>query len=180
MPFRNGMDRSRAYGDITPRENGQTSLWSFLTRESGKPTKEEKRMTTENSVGAASDVKMNRPAINWRQVHCNVRRLQIRIVKATQESRWGKVKALQHLLTRSFSGRALAVRRVTENQGKRTPGVDGVVWDSPKKKIEAVLTLRQRGYQTLPLRRIYIPKNNGEGRRPLSIPMVRSYCTSIQ
>jgi retron-type reverse transcriptase len=89
-------------------------------------------------------------------------------------------KALQHLLTRSFSGRALAVRRVTENQGKRTPGVDGVVWDSPKKKIEAVLTLRQRGYQTLPLRRIYIPKNNGGGQRPLSIPMVRSYCTSIQ
>jgi RNA-directed DNA polymerase len=130
-------------------------------------------MTTENSVGAASDVKMNRPAINWRQVHQNVRRLQIRIVKATQESRWGKAKALQHLLTRSFSGRALAVRRVTENQGKRTPGVDGVVWDSPKKKIEAVLTLRQRGYQTLPLRRIYIPKNNGEGRRPLSIPCMR-------
>jgi len=130
-------------------------------------------MTTENSVGAASDVKMNRPAINWRQIHCNVRRLQIRIVKATQESRWGKVKALQHLLTRSFSGRALAVRRVTENQGKRTPGVDGVVWDSPKKKIEAVLTLRQRGYQTLPLRRIYIPKNNGGGRRPLSIPCMR-------
>jgi RNA-directed DNA polymerase len=130
-------------------------------------------MTTENSVGAASDVKMNRPTINWRQVHCNVRRLQIRIVKATQESRWGKVKALQHLLSRSFSGRALAVRRVTENQGKRTPGVDGVVWDSPKKKIEAVLTLRQRGYQTLPLRRIYIPKNNGEGRRPLSIPCLR-------
>jgi RNA-directed DNA polymerase len=75
-------------------------------------------MTTENSVGAASDVKMNRPPINWRQVHCNVRRLQIRIVKATQEGRWGKVKALQHLLTRSFSGRASAVRRVAENQGK--------------------------------------------------------------
>jgi retron-type reverse transcriptase len=49
----------------------------------------------------------------------------------------GEVKALQHLLTRSFSGRALAVRRVMENQGKRTPGVDEVVWDSPKKKIEA-------------------------------------------
>jgi RNA-directed DNA polymerase len=130
-------------------------------------------MTTENSVGAASDVKMNRPPINWRQVYCNVRRLQIRIVKATQDGRWGKVKALQHLLTRSFSGRALAVRRVTENQGKRTPGVDGVVWDSSEEKIEAVLTLRQRGYQTLPLRRIYIPKNNGEGRRPLSIPCMR-------
>jgi RNA-directed DNA polymerase len=69
-------------------------------------------MTTEFSVGAAPDATMNWQAIDWRQVHQNVRRLQIRIVKATQEGRWGKVKALQHLLTRSFSGRALAVRRV--------------------------------------------------------------------
>ena len=57
MPFRNGMDRSRAFGDITPRESGQTSFWSFLTRESGKPTKGEKQMTTESSVGAAPDAK---------------------------------------------------------------------------------------------------------------------------
>ncbi len=56
-------------------------------------------MTTENSVGAASDAKMNRPIINWRQVHCNVRRLQVRIVKATQEGRWGKVETHQHLLS---------------------------------------------------------------------------------
>jgi RNA-directed DNA polymerase len=41
------------------------------------------------------------------------------------------VKALQRLLTRSFSGKALAVRRVTENKGKRTPGVDGEIWDTP-------------------------------------------------
>jgi RNA-directed DNA polymerase len=74
----------------------QTSLWSFLTRESGKPAKEEKQMTTENSVGAASDTKVNQPTIDWRQVHRNVRRLQMRIVKATQncgeaasqEGRW--------------------------------------------------------------------------------------------
>ena len=119
-------------------------------------------MTTENSVGAAPDTAMDWQAINWRQVHQNVRRLQIRIVKATEEGRWGKVKALQHLLTRSFSGRALAVRRVTQNQGKRTPGVDGVVWDSSKKKIEAVLTLRQRGYQTLPCDESIFPRTTEE------------------
>ena len=61
MPFCNGMERSRAFSDITPRESGQTSLWSFLTREFGKPAKEEKQMTTENSVGAASNAEMNRP-----------------------------------------------------------------------------------------------------------------------
>ena len=31
--------------------------------------------------------------IDWRQVSGNVRRLQARIVKATQEGRWGKMKA---------------------------------------------------------------------------------------
>jgi reverse transcriptase-like protein len=84
-------------------------------------------MTTEFSVGAAPDATMNWQAIDWRQVHQNVRRLQIRIVKATQEGRRGKVKALQHLLTRWFSGRALAVRRVTENQGKTVSGNPGAI-----------------------------------------------------
>jgi len=55
--------------------------------------------------------------INWKQVTGNVRRLQARIVKAVEKGRWGKAKALQRLLTRSFSGKALAVRRVTENKG---------------------------------------------------------------
>jgi hypothetical protein len=48
--------------------------------------------------------------------------IQVRIVKATREGRWHKVKALQWLLTHSFSGRALAVKRVTDNKGKRTRG----------------------------------------------------------
>jgi RNA-directed DNA polymerase len=99
-----------------------------------------------------------------------VRRLQARIVKATQEGKWGKVKALQHLLTHSFSGKALAVKRVTENQGKRTPGVDGEIWNTPAKKAKAIYSLKQRGYRPLPLRRIYIPKSNGKKKRPLGIP----------
>ncbi len=99
--------------------------------------------------------------------------------KATQEKRWGKVKALQRLLTHSFSGKALAVRRVTENQGKKTPGVDKVLWDTPEKKAQAIHDLRQRKYHPQPLRRVYIPKSNG-ARRPLSIPICLSYCLSCQ
>ena len=83
----------------------------------------------ENVAGAASHDRIDWHAIDWRRVKQTVRRLQARIVKATQAGWWGKVRALQHLLTHSFSGKALAVRRVTENQGKRTPGVDGVTWD---------------------------------------------------
>lgn len=109
-------------------------------------------------------------AIKWQQAHSIVRRLQRRIVKATQAGRWGKVRALQRLLTHSFSAKLLAVKRVTENQGKRTPGVDGVLWETPEHKAPAVTTLCQHGYRTRPLRRVSIPKNNGTGTRPLSIP----------
>ena len=108
-------------------------------------------------------------AIDWQKVHQNVRRLQARIVKAVQDGRWGKVKALQHLLTHSFSAKALAVKRVTNNHGKRTPGVDRITWDTPEKKASAIGQLRQRGYRPQPLRRIWIPKRNGK-RRPLGIP----------
>jgi len=120
---------------------------------------------------APSSKKVDWNAIDWRATHRNVRRLQARIVKATQEGRWGKVKALQHLLTHSFSGRVTAVRRVTENRGKRTPGIDGIVWDTPTSKSVAVQSLRQRGYHPQPLRRVYIPKlSNPKKLRPLGIP----------
>ena len=127
-------------------------------------------MTADNLLVRASHVVGDWHAIDWQTVYHNVRRLQARIVKATQEGRWGKVKALQRLLTHSFSGKALAVRRVTENQGKRTPGVDHETWETPEKKATAIQTLRRRGYQPRPLRRVYIPKSNGK-KRPLGIPM---------
>jgi len=116
-------------------------------------------------------------AINWASVNHNVRRLQARIVKATKEKRWGKVKALQRLLTHSFSGKAQAVRRVTENQGKNTPGVDKVIWNTPQRKIKAVYSLRQREYHPQPMRRVYIPKKNGK-KRPLGIPAMK--CRAMQ
>jgi len=107
--------------------------------------------------------------IDWEAAHRTVRRLQARIVKATKEGKWGRVKALQHLLTRSFSGKALAVRRVTENQGKNTPGVDGITCNTPRSKWMMIQRLKRRGYRPLPLRRVYIPKANGK-TRPLGIP----------
>jgi len=79
---------------------------------------------------------------------------------------------LQRLLTCSFSGKALAVKRVTENQGKRTPGVDGVRWATPAARLKAIGSLHRRGYRPLPLRRVYIPKANGK-QRPLGIPTMK-------
>lgn len=119
------------------------------------------------SVGATTDMPETWHQINWRQAERNVRRLQARIAQATQAGKWGKVKALQRLLTHSFSGKALAVRRVTENTGKRTPGVDGVVWKTPEQRMTAIDMLHQRGYRPRPLRRVYIPKSSGDKLRPL-------------
>lgn len=111
-------------------------------------------------------------SIDWATCHQNVRRLQARIVKATAEGRWNKVKALQWLLTHSLSGKELAVKRVTENKGKNTPGVDAETWPTPQEKTAAVKSLRRRGYQPQPLRRVYIPKSNGK-QRPLGIPTMK-------
>jgi RNA-directed DNA polymerase len=126
-------------------------------------------MTVLRSTGAPplTDTMWN--LLDWDHAVEVVTRLQTRIAKATQESRWNKVQALQHLLTRSASGKLLAVKRVTENAGKKTAGVDGKVWATPMSKLKAAQSLVHRGYQPLPLRRVYIPKSNGK-MRPLGIP----------
>jgi RNA-directed DNA polymerase len=129
-------------------------------------------MTVMKMTGAASGGEVDWHSINWAQAHQTVRRLQMRIAKAVKERRWGKVKALQWLLTHSLYGKAIAVKRVTENQGKRTPGVDGETWSTSESKAEAVLSLKRRGYKPSPLRRVYIPKANGK-KRPLGIPTMK-------
>ena len=120
-------------------------------------------------AGALNDDANKWAQIDWDHARREVRRLQVRIAKAVKAGRWNKVKALQYLLTRSFYAKLLAVKRVTSNRGKKTPGVDGVVWTGARAKWRAVLRLRKRGYRPQPLRRIYIPKKNGK-KRPLSIP----------
>lgn len=135
-------------------------------------------MTTQTSlqedttVGAVVHPTVDWHQIEWGQVHKTVRRLQKRIVEAQKQGRYGKVKALQHLLTRSFSAKALAVKRVTQNHGRRTPGVDKVIWDSAAKKAKALQQLRSRGYHPQPVRRVYLEKSNGK-LRPLGIPTMK-------
>jgi RNA-directed DNA polymerase len=139
--------------------------------------KEAKQMTV-HSTGAASHASVEGwHDLDWKAVQRTVRRLQARIVKATKEGKWGKVKARPRLLTHSYSGKALAVRGVTENDGGATPGVDKVIWDTPQKKAQALARLQQRGYHPQPLRRVSIPKRNGK-KRPLGMPCVR--CRAMQ
>src|SRR5690348_13933998 len=123
---------------------------------------------TEMLAGAAPGRPPDWHSIEWKKVWRTVRRLQARIVKAVAEGRWNQVKALVYLLTRSFGGRALAILRVVSNSGAKTPGVDGILWNTPESKSAAFTTLRRHGYRPQPLRRVFIPKSNGK-RRGLEI-----------
>ena len=121
------------------------------------------------SVGASSAKKPEWDTLNWAAHQAEVRRLQMRIAKAIREKRHGQARVLQWLLTHSYSAKLMAVKRVSENKGHRTPGVDGKVWRTDRQKLAAVKQLKRRGYKPQPLRRIYIKKKNGK-LRPLSIP----------
>ncbi len=116
-------------------------------------------------------------SIKWESAENEVYRLQIRIAKAIREGRHGKAKALQWLLTHSFNAKLIAVRRVVQNKGNKTPGVDKVIWTTSRQKWTAAQSLKRKGYKTLPLKRIYIPKKDGS-KRPLSIPSMK--CRAMQ
>jgi RNA-directed DNA polymerase len=127
-------------------------------------------MRSTNMDSAASRGAGGWDQIAWPTVYHRVRRLQTRIAKATREQDWRRVKALQRFLVNSFSAKALAVKRVSENDGKRTPGVDGEVWATPEAKWQAIQRLSSRDLRPQPLRRVYIPKRGSRKMRPLGIP----------
>lgn len=109
---------------------------------------------------------------NWEAIERHVNRLQMRIAKAIQMGRYGKAKALQWLLTHSWHAKLLALQRVTQNRGRKTAGVDKVILQTSKQKMQAAISLKRRGYHAMPLRRLYIPKRNRKFR-PLGIPTMR-------
>ncbi|MDA0831619.1 MAG: group II intron reverse transcriptase/maturase [Proteobacteria bacterium] len=129
------------------------------------------------SLTGASSTSVRWDSITWKNTEAEVHRLQMRIAKAVSEGRHGRVKALQWLLTHSFHAKLLAVKRVVQNKGGKTPGVDKIVWETSQQKIEAAQSLTRRNYRTQPLKRIYIPKKDGR-QRPLSIPTMK--CRAMQ
>lgn len=129
-------------------------------------------MNVNQTTCAAADHDFAWKSIDWKKCEAQVKKLQERIVKARKEGRHGKVQSLQWTLTHSFAAKAIAVKRVTTNEGKKTPGVDGVLWSTDKTKYEAVLDLKRNGYKPQPLRRVFIKKANGK-LRPLGIPTMK-------
>jgi RNA-directed DNA polymerase len=108
--------------------------------------------------------------INWRKLERRVFKLQKRIYRASSRGDIKALRKLQKMLMKSWSARALAVRRVTQdNQGKKTAGVDGLKSLTPKQRLDLVLKLHL-GTKASPTRRVWIPKPGTEEKRPLGIP----------
>lgn len=116
-----------------------------------------------NSKDCAPKTKpLNWKAIDWNKVERSVKSLQLRIAKAIREGKHSKAKSLQWILTHSFHAKLWAVKRVTQNKGKRTPGVDNIRWKTPSQKLMAAISLIRKGYKASPLRRLYILKKERE------------------
>lgn len=128
-----------------------------------------KEITTNSVTAAINGAGWH--SINWKRAHRHVKTIQTRIAKAASDQQWRAVSRLQRLLVRSFSAKALAVKRVTENNGRNTPGVDGQIWSTPEAKWAAVFKLERKGYKSRPLKRVHIPKSNGK-TRPFGIPVM--------
>lgn len=118
-----------------------------------------------------SSLKWNQ--VDWPLVEQRVFRYQQRIYRASQNNNQNVVNNLQGRLINSFDAKLLAVRRViTENKGKRTPGVDKKVYDTPAKKMKLVSKLKLDN-KAKNIKRVEIPKPGRPDQfRPLGIPTV--------
>lgn len=88
-----------------------------------------------------------------------------------------RVRTLQIELIQSNAAHWIAVKRVTANSGKKTPGIDGVTWKTPDERLAAVYLVKQtvanlNRYKVIPILRVWIPKPGTDEKRPLGIPTV--------
>ena len=114
--------------------------------------------------------------INWRENCAFVNKLQEKLMVAYKNKNWKEVHSTQLKFMMSFEGRALAVRKVVTNDGGKNPGLDKIVWNSPKDKFQAIKQLREilvsksGSYLAGPIRRVWISKSDPKDLRPLGIP----------
>ncbi len=112
-------------------------------------------------------------SVDWNRTIRKVRQIQARIVKYLKQGKLWRAKKLQRLLRNSHAAALLAVKRVTSNKGRNTPGIDGELLNTPEKKWKAATNIpKPNEYKSSPLKRVHIPKKNGK-KRPLGIPTIK-------
>lgn len=115
--------------------------------------------------------------INWKTVQDDLASKQKELVVAYRKGEGKIVNKLQLQIMTSFSSRAMAVRRVTTSGGRNTPGLDGILWDKPHKKWEAINELninnQKEEYKPHTVKRVWIPKPGKTELRPLGIPSMK-------
>lgn len=133
----NGPDRDC---NIIPRESAPTSAGSFFTRLFTEPLQEGMQMSVAVRTCAPSGPELAWSSIDWDHCRHQVRRLQARIVKATQEACADKIRetiranktatqqALIRLLNPVIYGWALFHRHVVAKDSFRT--MDYHVWSA--------------------------------------------------
>ncbi|MFU0826442.1 MAG: Reverse transcriptase domain-containing protein [Lachnoclostridium sp.] len=116
-------------------------------------------------------------AITTKQAEKNVRNLQRRLVKAATVRDTKLVKKLIRLMLHSYSCKVVAVEQVTrKNKGKNTAGVDGITITTDQERLIAVSRKYQR-VRKYPVKRVYIPKKNGEATSSWNTYRIRENST---
>jgi RNA-directed DNA polymerase len=106
----------------------------------------------------------------WQKLERRVFKLQKRIYKASLRGDVKAVRKLQKTLTKSWSAKCIAVRKVTQdNRGRKTAGIDGVKSLTPRQRFALVNSLKT-STKASPTRRVWIPKPGKDEKRPLGIP----------
>ena len=167
MSVCNGLDRGSNFAST---RKGADLPTVFHCMNGGKPVNVSNSTTPKSERLTDMRPKIQWNDIDWKKVIQNINRLQTRITKAVLEGKWQSVKRLQYLLTNSFYAKSLAVRTICQNKGKRTAGIDGEKWLTPKAKMNAALNLSDESYKAKPLKRVFIDKPGKKKKRPLGIP----------
>ncbi len=107
--------------------------------------------------------------VNWKKIELRLNIFQNKIYTAKKEQNIKRVRKFQKLILNSYEFKKLAVRKVTQlNRGKKTAGVDGIRNINESQRAWLVDNL-QITNKASPVRKVMIPKANGE-HRPLGIP----------
>jgi len=77
--------------------------------------------------------------INWKVFTSKLSELQQELVKFYSIGNFQEVSRIQHIILTSRFTHALGIKKVLNNKKGKTPGIDGIKWDTNKKRWDGVI-----------------------------------------